>query len=148
MNISNFTEKSREVLSLSYNLARSHDHQLTRPIHLFSILIEERYGLMSTLLNTLGIEVVALKTDIDKFIDSIPKSNASDAVRTRPSTDFTAILKQSRDVAKLFNDDHVKTEYMMLALLNQDSDCKQISNTHNLAETRFRNALIAFKSSN
>ena len=42
----------------------------------------------------------------------------------------------------------VKTEYMMLALLNHDSDCKRITNKHNLTEVRFRNALLECNNSN
>ena len=72
MNAEKLTQKSREAIIPAHSTAISHSHQQVDQIHLLYALLTQENGLISSLLQKMGLSVQAIKTETEKAVSSLP----------------------------------------------------------------------------
>ena len=73
MRLDKFTTKFQQALGEAQSLAIGHDNQMIEPQHLPLALLEQEDGGTGSLLARAGVNVPALRTDLDKAIDRLPQ---------------------------------------------------------------------------
>ncbi len=72
MQFDKFTLRSREAVDGARRLAEKSQHQELEPEHLFFVLIEEKEGVVRSVLERTGADLTALRAGIADTLASIP----------------------------------------------------------------------------
>jgi ATP-dependent Clp protease ATP-binding subunit ClpB len=113
------TLKSQDAVEAAQAAAVRRGHQQVHTDHLATALIEDRAGLVSRLLEKLGVPVDALRTEVDRELDRRPAVSGSGAEpgRIYVTQEFQKVLVQAQDEATRLKDEYVSVEHLWLALM-------------------------------
>jgi len=78
MNFSNYTTKAAEAIQGAMQLAGELSHQAITPRHLFLVLIQQREGLVTTLLKKMERNPETLSADIKRELTGLPRVSGGD----------------------------------------------------------------------
>ena len=120
MNVEKFTEKSKDVIANSSNIAMQNGNEEIEDLHLFLSMIDNGQNLIYQLLSSnMEINIDNLKVIIQEAIDKLPKLDKPMAMRFSENTDV--ILNNSEKQAASMKDEFVSVEHIMLALIEKGS---------------------------
>ncbi|HYM54167.1 MAG TPA: ATP-dependent chaperone ClpB [Solirubrobacteraceae bacterium] len=129
MQADRFTIKSQEALAAAARLAQGRANPQVVPSHLLAVLLEsdgaggtgDAGGVVLPVLAKLGVEMPALRAEITRALDELPKLTAgSTPPATQPSAELTEILTSAEREAQALSDQYVSTEHLLLALSADD----------------------------
>lgn len=109
------TQKAQEAVQASVQLAQRSGHAQLQPIHLFSTLLADAGGLVSTLLSQQGLDLKALARQADESLRSQPRLSQPSAVYA--GQEFTRLLERADQERESMKDDFVSLEHLLLAFL-------------------------------
>src|SRR3989344_4693581 len=113
-----FTTKSQEALQAAQNLVFDNNHLVLEPGHLLIALLDQKNGVVPTVLNKLEIKIELLKKTLLEILTGLPKSSsAENTIDMRVSPIMARILHQSEKEAENLKDDFISTEHLLLALI-------------------------------
>ena len=115
INSINFTDKVREVFTLSAELSNSNKNKYIDTVHILSSIINTSC-LGKTLLGDSNIDIVQLKNILTKEINSVPVSNNSNN-KIEISSSLAQALKNAECEAKKLGDSYVATDLISIAIL-------------------------------
>ena len=110
MNVSNFTEKSKEMITIASNITTSNNNPEITEIHLMAAFLEDKESIITLL----------LKTVIKNEIDRMPKVNGSVALRF--SKEVEKALDEAEKQAKSMKDEFISVEHLMLGIFESATD--------------------------
>jgi ATP-dependent Clp protease ATP-binding subunit ClpB len=113
LNPDRLTVKSSDALNDALALARREGNPLVHDTHLLRVLLDQDEGIVTPILQKLGVAIPALREAIDREIARYPKQ--SDASPTL-SRELSNVVDQAEKHAKAFGDEFVSTEHFLLAL--------------------------------
>ena len=113
LNPDRLTVKSSDALNDALTLARREGNPLVHDTHLLRVLLDQDEGIVTPILQKLGVAIPALIEAIDREIARYPKQ--SDATPTL-SRELSNVVDQAEKQAKAFGDEFVSTEHFLLAL--------------------------------
>lgn len=149
MNTQKFTQKSIEAINLAQNIALESMNMSIEPEHLVAGMLLSPEGLVSRLLEKMGIDAQAVTAAIDAEIKKIPAVSGPgrEAGKIYVSSDVDKILNASEKTAEKFKDEYVSVEHIMLCIFdNLTSGLKRIFLTFNLTKDEFLQALQKVRS--
>jgi ATP-dependent Clp protease ATP-binding subunit ClpB len=124
-----FTIKSQEALAAAARLAQQRANPQAVPVHLLSALLDgdgsaagdtaaaAPGGVVLPVLTKLGVELPALRAEIARALDELPRLSASSSPpATVPSSELTAVIQAAEGEAQALSDQYVSTEHLLLAL--------------------------------
>ncbi len=117
MQFEKFTLKSQEALQSAQALCSQLQHQQIEPEHLLKVLIEQDDGIVPSILKKLGVEVEAVKAEMDEALRAYPKVSGA-GVQVYLSPSLNQILQNAFAVASNMKDEYVSQEHILLALLD------------------------------
>ena len=121
-----FTVKAQEAVQRANELASEHGNSELMPIHLLAALVEDREGIVTPVLEKIGIGPQAVLSDVYKEIEKLPKvSGSGGAQQPTMSSQVNQLLEKSFKEADTFKDEYVSTEHMLLALTDLKRDPAQ-----------------------
>jgi ATP-dependent Clp protease ATP-binding subunit ClpC len=119
---SRFSNRVREVISLSREEALRLGHDYIGTEHLLLGMIREGEGVAISLLEKLGVSVEDLKTTIE----NATKGNASEGLKKQSNIPLTRqsekVLKITYLEAKIFKSDLIGTEHLLLSILREEDN--------------------------
>src|ERR1700694_4590643 len=144
-----FTVKAQEAVQRANVLASEHGNPELAPVHLLAALVEDREGIVSPVLEKIGIGPQAVLSDVYKEIEKLPKvSGTSGANQPSMSAQVNQLLEKSFQEADTFKDEYVSTEHMLLALTSLKRDPAQALLTrHGATHDAILKALTAVRGS-
>src|ERR1700735_2670786 len=110
-----FTVKAQEAVQRGNDLAAEHGNPELLPLHLLAALLEDKEGIVSPVLEKIGIGPQAVLSDIYREIEKLPKVSG-EASQTTLSNAANKLLEQAFKEASNFKDEYVSTEHLMLAI--------------------------------
>src|ERR1700690_2899562 len=120
-----FTVKAQEAIQRANELASEHGNPEMAPLHLLAALIEDKEGIVTPVLEKIGIGPQAVLSDLYKEIEKLPKvSGSGGAQQPAMSSQINQVLETSFKEADTFKDEYVSTEHMLLALTTLKRDLK------------------------
>ncbi len=117
MQFEKFTLKSQEALQGAQALAGELMHQQIEPEHLLKVLIEQEDGIVPSILKKLGVEVEAVKAELEEALKSYPKVSGG-GVQIYLSPTLGQILQNAFSIASNMKDEYVSQEHILLAILD------------------------------
>jgi ATP-dependent Clp protease ATP-binding subunit ClpB len=119
MNFNKFTIKSQEAVQNAQEIATSYGNQSLEPEHLLAALVQDSQGIVTPLLQKLGVNVNYVKIKINEVVERLPKvSGAQQFI----STALQKIFEQAQKETDNLKDDYISTEHLLLALLDQKNN--------------------------
>ncbi|MGA8066405.1 MAG: ATP-dependent chaperone ClpB [Terriglobales bacterium] len=120
-----FTVKAQEAIQRANELASEHGNPEMLPLHLLAALVEDKEGIVTPVLEKIGIGPQAVLSDLYKEIEKLPKvSGGGGTQQPAMSSQINQVLEQSFKEADTFKDEYVSTEHMLLALTSLKRDLK------------------------
>ena len=141
MNVSNFTEKSKEVITVASNLTTGNNNAEITDFHLMEAFLEDKQGIVTLLFKKMDVDVRTLESVIKTEIDKMPKVSGSVALRF--SREVEKILDESEKQAKSMKDEFISVEHLMLGVFEYGTDnLKKILKSFKIDKHKF---LVALK---
>ncbi len=119
------TVKAGEAIQRAQELVEQRQHRFVRPLHLLKSLLQEQDGLVSPLLQKLGVNVVRLQQLVDGELGRLPQSSsAGEAVGAGPEA--MKVLNAAKKQADVMGDEYTSTEHLLLALSQVEDQAKRL----------------------
>ena len=119
MDFEKLTNKSKELVQDVVNLASRKKHQYIAPEHLLKVLLDDKDGLITGLLENAGGNVADIRRAADDAVERIPQVSGA-AVQSLMSQDFTRVMQEAEKLADKAGDQFVTTERILQALTMTD----------------------------
>ncbi len=117
MDAQRFTTKAAEAIQGTMQLAGSLSQQALTPLHLLLTLVNQRDGLIPTLLQKLERDPQALSRTLQAEVAKLPQVSGGGTPYLTP--EMQSVLSQAETEAGKLRDAYVSTEHLFLALLDQ-----------------------------
>jgi ATP-dependent Clp protease ATP-binding subunit ClpB len=108
------TVKSAEALNEAVGLARKNGNPVAHDVHLLRVLLDQDEGIVTPILQKLGVKIPALRDAIDAEIGRYPKQSEANPSLSR---EMNAVIDSAEKVAKEMKDEFVSTEHFLIALM-------------------------------
>src|SRR6202795_2539432 len=142
-----FTVKAQEAVQRANNLASEHANPELLPVHLLAALLEDKEGIVSPVLEKIGIGPQAVLTDLYREVEKLPKVSG-EAAQATLSNAANKMLEQAFKEAANFKDEYVSTEHLLLAITHLKQDAAQkILAQHGATNDAILKALISVRGS-
>jgi len=144
-----FTVKAQEAVQRANELASEHGNPELAPLHLLAALVEDKEGIVTPVLEKIGIGPQAVLSDLYKEIEKLPKvSGTGGAQQPAMSAQINQVLENSFKEADTFKDEYVSTEHMLLALTALKRDpAQELMARHGATHDAILKALTAVRGS-
>jgi ATP-dependent Clp protease ATP-binding subunit ClpB len=143
-----FTVKAQESVQRANELASEHGNPELLPVHLLAALVEDREGIVSPVLEKIGIGPQAVLSEIYQEIEKLPKVSGSGAHQATMSSQVNDLLEKSFKEADSFKDEYVSTEHLLLAITGLKRDpAQELLARHGATHDAILKALTAVRGS-
>lgn len=130
MNFEKMTQKTREALISSQDLAKKLLHPEVKPEHLMLSLINQEGGVVPEILRKLKIDFLPLRNRLENVLEQYPK--LSRAEEPRLSRELSEIIEFAENEAKTLKDEFLSTEHFLLAFASSSGTCQKILKEFNI----------------
>src|SRR5256714_10043047 len=146
MQLDRFTIKAQEALQQAQAIAQRYSHQQIDGEHLMLALLEQSEGLLSPLLQKLGVAPAALTADLERELDRRAKVQGTTSSDTLLSSDLKKVLDAAQSEAAKLKDDYTSTEHLLLGLSEQGGAAlKKIFQKHGLRRDNVLKVLVELR---
>ncbi len=116
-----FTQKAQEAVQQSQSIAGENNHQQIQPLHLLIALVEEKQGIVQSVLAKCGIQPEIVAEDARKQLATFPQVEGTVAGNLMTQV-LGEVFQQAQREADRFRDEYVSTEHLLLAIANHKGD--------------------------
>ncbi|MBQ9736109.1 MAG: ATP-dependent chaperone ClpB [Clostridia bacterium] len=142
MNLQNMTQKSVDAVRSAQRIATDHGNQELREEHLLLSLLTQEGGLIPSLMEKIGADVVRMRADAEALIGKLPKIAGASADRIYLSGDLDRAVNRAESEAGKMKDAYVSVEHLLLGLLLEpNAALKQLFKDHAITEHAVLDAL-------
>src|SRR5665647_616750 len=126
MNMDRFTQKYREAITQSQQLAATLHHQEVNGKHLLQALLQQEGGLTPRLLEQAGVQLPALTQQLQALIDKIPAVQGYES-QVYQSSSLSRVLSKAEQEAAQLKDEYISVEHLLLGLIQEgDEDLRDL----------------------
>ena len=141
MNVSNFTEKSKALITAASSITTRNRNSEIKDLHMMIAFLEDNEGIVKGLLEKMEVDISSLKSLVQTEISRLPKVTGT--VSLRFSSEVEKALDESEKQAKAMKDEYISVEHLMLGIIECSSDeLKRILKTFRIDKHKF---LVALK---
>ena len=115
MDVANFTDKSKEAITVASNIATKNNNPEIKDCHMIAAFLDDKGGVITMLLKKMEINVDSLLTLLQEEIDKMPKVNGN--VSLRFALEVEKALDEAEKQAKSMRDEFISVEHLMLGLI-------------------------------
>jgi ATP-dependent Clp protease ATP-binding subunit ClpB len=115
-----FTVKAQEALQGTQDIASRYGNQQLESVHLLLALIEQKEGIVPSLLARLGVSPASVAKQAEQAIEDLPKVGGTTDHYLSPA--LKEVLDQASKETEQFKDEFVSTEHLLLALSRKSKD--------------------------
>ena len=119
-----FTLKAQEAVQRGNELASEHGNPELLPLHLLAALLEDKEGIVSPVLEKIGIGPQAVLNEIYEAMNRLPKVSGA-STQASLSQAANQLLDRAFKEADTFKDEYVSTEHLLLAATELKRDPAQ-----------------------
>ena len=111
------TVKSQQAMEQAQARATELGNPEVLPVHLLLALIEDREGVIPSVLDKIGVPTERLETELHQIEEKLPRV-AGAATQPGVSQTLNKVLEQAFREAQNFKDEYVSTEHLLLGVAN------------------------------
>jgi ATP-dependent Clp protease ATP-binding subunit ClpB len=116
MDIEKYTDRSQGFIQSAQTLALRENHQRLTPEHLLKVLLDDREGLASGLIEKAGGDAAAARQGLETAIGKIPQVSGSGAGQISLTSELARVFGSAETLADKAGDSYVTAERLLLAL--------------------------------
>jgi len=146
MNTDRLTIKAQEALQAAAVVADNHNHQMVSTDHLTLALLQQKEGIVSPLLDKMGIDQAALMKALDDRLALAPRVIGSNG-NVSWEGGLTRTINKSEAEADKLADQYVGTEHLLLSLAESDTTTGEILRKHRVVRDGILQALQSVRGS-
>ncbi|MFA6436035.1 MAG: Clp protease N-terminal domain-containing protein, partial [Candidatus Gracilibacteria bacterium] len=117
MDFNQYTTKAAEAVQGAAQLAGKLSHQAIEPLHLLLVLVEQKGGLVRTLLEKMEKDPDVISKEAKSELTKRPKIEGGSQGYITP--EMKKVLDQAETEAGHLKDEYISTEHLFLALIDQ-----------------------------
>jgi ATP-dependent Clp protease ATP-binding subunit ClpB len=147
MNINKYTEKAQEAVLGAQQLADREGHAEILPEHLLVTLIEQREGIVPSIVQKIGADPAAVARAVRGELGRLPRAHGGSQVTLSPR--FRQVTAAAEQEAERLKDDYVSTEHLFIAIASEGrrSTGARILDQHGITRDAILQALTAVRGS-
>ncbi len=113
INPDRLTVKSADALNEALAFARRLGNPLVYDLHLLHALLTQDEGIVTPILQKLGVNAASLREAVEREIERYPKQSGAQPSYSR---ELTQVVDRAEEEARSLGDDFISTEHLLLAL--------------------------------
>jgi len=113
-----FTEQVQEALALSQELVRQYRHSQWDVEHILLALLQQEAGLVGDILRELGVDVEAVRRQIEAALAKTPRI-AYEAAQIYATPRIARLLEAAAAEADRLKDEFIGTEHLLIAMAGE-----------------------------
>ena len=142
MNIQKFTQKSISAVQNAESKAKELNNQQLLPIHMLWALLDDKEGLIPSILTSMQVSVQAFENAVNSEISALPSVTSSSGSELYLSSSLNEILEKAEKISEKMGDDYVSVEHIMQSLIeNADSTVSKLFSSYGVTKDKFLSAL-------
>lgn len=118
MRLDKLTLKAQEALAQAQEIASDEGHQEITPEHLLLALLEQKEGLVSPILEKIGIKDINLR--VKEELRKLPRISGSGAGQIYLSQRLNQVFNEATKIAKNLKDEYISTEHLLMAIASEN----------------------------
>jgi len=118
------TIKAQEAVARAQELASERGHAQIEPLHLLAALLAESDGVISPILERIGVNRRQLERIVEAELGHYPR--VSGGAPPQLSRELNQVLEAAQREADAMKDEYVSTEHLLLALAKVDSKTRNV----------------------
>ena len=138
------TMKAMESLQEADRIVQKYNHTSIEPEHLLLALMEQSDGIVSPLMDKLGVDRILLKKTVEDLISQRPRAYG-DSVQITVSPETSKILQKAEKEADGLKDEYVSTEHFLLAILGMENRCTDVLRRQGATRDKILTALQSIR---
>ena len=146
VNLDKFTNKAREAIQTSREIAVSMSHPSMEPVHLVLALITQNEGVVPSLLDQMETDRGALEAELRSSLQRLPRISGETS-EPRISPALQRILESAVQAASQFSDDYVSSEHLFMAVVQSPGSLGTLFRSHGIDSQRLLASLKAVRGS-
>ena len=124
MDYDKFTLKVQDALQNASALAQKNDHSEIGLEHLLSSLLSQKDGIVSPIIERVGVNAQGLQKQVDDLLASYPKVTGN--VQMRFSDSLQKVLAKAEDEMTKLKDQYLSCEHLLLSMTNSESPAGEL----------------------
>ncbi|MFH1146901.1 MAG: ATP-dependent chaperone ClpB [Pseudomonadota bacterium] len=146
MRLDKLTVKSQEAMQSAQQLAESRGHQQIEPEHLLIVLLQQAEGLIASILKKMGVEIGAIVSDLDRYMNKLPKISGAGFQGAYISPTLKGVLDRSFKIAEEMRDEYISQEHLFLSVLDEKgSGAASMLGQHGVTREGVMQALLSIR---
>ena len=142
--IDNFSNRAKEVFSISEQVAKSKKNMYITPAHFAAAIFENVSKNIELILNELNANNKEILFQIDKLLSKLPKITSKN-YEIKLHQDVEILIKSSINLSREFGDKFVTEEFFLLGLVSENFDVSKILNDKKLNKSRVTKAIESLR---
>jgi len=144
MRLDKLTTKSQEALQQAQALAEKRNHQAIDVEHLLFALLGQKEGVVTSLLQKLGVPLGSLTERLQKALDRLPQITGG-AAQTYIAPRLKKTIENAEAEAEALKDEYVSTEHLLLAMVNDAGEAGKFFKEHGASRDKILSALVGIR---
>ena len=142
MNFDRYTERARGFIQSAQTYAIGQEHQSFLPEHILKVLLDDKEGLASGLIDRAGGQSSEVRRLLDDHLQTIPSVSGGGAGQLYLSPGMAKLFEKAEEVAKKAGDSYVTVERLLLALsLTAETEAAKILQKAGLSPQNLNQAI-------
>ena len=143
-----FTIKAQESIGEAQQMANSYNHQEIKEEHLLLALINQKEGVVPSILQKLEVNLEEIKAKLEGILESIPRVYGDSGGQQYMGSDLNDILDTALQEARKVKDEFVSTEHLLIALSEtKGSRVGDLLKKNGITKDRIYQALVNIRGS-
>ncbi|HET8582684.1 MAG TPA: Clp protease N-terminal domain-containing protein, partial [Jatrophihabitans sp.] len=141
------TTRSTQAVNSAVKIAAERGNPAVEPAHLAVALLDDGETLARPLLQAVGADPLAVRTEISRLIDKLPAATGSSVAAPQTSRGLLAVLGAAEREARDRSDEYVSAEHLLLALAATPGEVADVLKQHGATPAALGDALKSVRGS-
>jgi len=133
MNLSQYTIKAQEAIQSAQQLAYNNKDAAIETLHLLKAILLDKDSSTEFLLKKNNLNPLLIMQKVDAALPSLPKQSSGEPA-TNLSRDLNSVLLKANGALKIFGDEFVTVEHLLIAILHLSDTASKILKDAGLTE--------------
>ncbi len=143
-----FTVKAQEAIGEAQQIAGSYNHQEIKGEHLLLSLINQKEGVVPSILQKLEVNPEEIKTDLENILAKIPQVYGEAEGQQYIGNELNNVFNIALQEANKLKDEFISTEHLLLALVESGgTKVKKILSEKGINKDKIYQALVNIRGS-
>lgn len=145
MRYDKFTIKAQEAVQAAQDCASHAENPEIGAGHLLAALIDRSDGVVTPILQKVGADVHAIRSDLDQAFESAPKVHGNGS-ELHLSTELRTVFDTAWKEAANLKDEYLSTEHLLIGCVGEErSAAGKILNAHGVTKDKILKALVEIR---